>query len=154
MTGKVIEILEDFDPNKNYKIHIRKQIVAVLLKLEKGKQYKLAELIAENDGLFTKQKNLRNTRDVYKQAMRVGRNIGIIKDVIKTPISFENFCKLDTVFYMRRQLKQTKFQNPQAKTKHSGGGTRRSYSFLLWHFNNWLHGKTIAIPKHPARHWF
>ena len=48
---------------------------------------------------------------------------------------------------MRRQLKQTKFKNAQAKTKHSGGGTRRSYSLSLWHLNNWLHGKTIEISK-------
>jgi len=147
MSGKTIEILEDFDPNKNYKTHIRKQIATVLSKLQKGKQYKLAELIQENDGIVTKKKNIKTTRDVYKQAMKVGRDIGIIKDVIETPISFDNFCELDTVSYMRRQLKQTKFKNPQAKTKHSGGGTRRSYSLLLWYFNNWLHEKTIEISK-------
>ncbi len=45
MVGKTIEILEDFDPDKNYKTHVRKQIAIVLSKLQKGKQYKLADLI-------------------------------------------------------------------------------------------------------------
>jgi len=147
MKGKTIEILNDFNPDKNYKIHIRKQISLVLSKLEKGSQYQLAELIDEWDGIVTKKKNLASTRDVFKQVMRVGKDIGIIKEVIHEPISFDNFCKLDTVSYMRRQLKQTKFRNEEAKTKHSGGGTRRSYTLLLWHFNTWLHGKTVSIPK-------
>jgi len=38
MKGKTIEILEKFDPDKNYKIHIRKQIGIVLSKLEKSEQ--------------------------------------------------------------------------------------------------------------------
>ena len=147
MSGKTIEILEEFDPNKNYKTHVRKQIAMVLSKLEKDKQYKLVELIEEYDGVVTKKKNLASTRDVFKQAIKIGKEIGIIKEVVDVPISFDNFCELDTVSYMRRQLKQTKFRNPQAKTKHSGGGTRRSYSLSLWHFNNWLHGKSISIPK-------
>jgi len=147
MAAKTIEILEDFDPDKDYKTHIRKQIMIVLSKLEKNKRYTLAELIQENDGIITKKKNIKSTRDVYKQAMKIGKEIGIIKEVISAPISFDNFCELDTVSYMRRQLKQTKFKNPQAKTKHSGGGTRRSYTLSLWHFNNWLHGKSISISK-------
>jgi len=36
MSGKTIKILENFDPDKNYKIHIRKQIISVLSKLEKS----------------------------------------------------------------------------------------------------------------------
>ena len=147
MKGKTIEILDEYNPDKKYKIHIRKQISLVLSKLEKGNQYQLSELIDKWDGVVTKKKNLASTRDVFKQVMRVGKDIGIIKEVTHEPISFENFCKLDTVSYMRKQLKQTKFRNEQAKTKHSGGGTRRSYTLLLWHFNSWLHGKTISIPK-------
>ncbi len=147
MRGKTIEILDDFQPDKKYKIHIRNQISKVLSKLEKGNQYQLSELIEEFDGVITKKKNLASTRDVFKQVMKVGKQIGVIREVIAEPISFENFCKLDTVSYMRRQLKETKFRNKDAKTKHSGGGTRRSYSLLLWHFNTWLHGKTITIAK-------
>lgn len=147
MKGKTIEILEDFDPDKNYKIHIRKQIALVLSKLEKSKHYKLSELIEKYDGIVTKKKNTGSTRDVFKQALKIGKEIGIIKELIAEPISFENFCELDTISYMRRQLKQTKFKNPQAKTKHSGGGTRRSYSLALWHFSNWLNDKSISIPK-------
>lgn len=144
MSKKTIEILENFDPKKNYKIHIRKQISKVLSKLEKDKQYQLFDLIQKYDGVITKTKNLSNTQDVFKQVMKVGKQIGIIREVDDKPISFENFCKLDSVSYMRKQLTQTKYKNQEAKTKHSGGGTRRSYSLNLWHFSNWIKGKSIT----------
>lgn len=145
--GKTIEILENFDPKKDYGIPIRKQVFTVLSELEKGKQYRLVELIEKYDGIITKKKNLQSTRQVFKHMMKIGKEIGIIKEVVDYAISFENFCQLDTVSYMRRQLKETKFKNPEAKTKHSGGGTRKAYSITLWHFNNWLHGKTITVSK-------
>lgn len=145
--GKTIEILEKFDPKRDYHVSIRKQVFTVLSELEKGKQYRLSELIEKYDGVITKKKNLISTRQVFKHMMKIGKEIGVIKEVVDYAISFENFCELDTVSYMRRQLKETKFKNPEAKTKHSGGGTRKSYSITLWHFNNWLHGKTILISK-------
>ena len=145
--GKTIQILENFDPKKDYHIPIRKQVATILSELEKGKQYRLVELVEKYDGVITKKKNLVSTRQVFKHMMKIGKEIGVIEEIVDYAISFENFCELDTVSYMRRQLKQTKFKNPEAKTKHSGGGTRRSYSLTLWHFNNWLHGKTITISK-------
>jgi len=145
--GKTIEILENFDPKKDYHIPIRKQVHTILSELEKGQQYRLVELVEKYDGVITKNKNLNSTRQVFKHMMKIGKEIGIIKEVVDYAISFDNFCELDTVSYMRRQLKETKFKNPQAKTKHSGGGTRRSYSLTLWHLNNWLHGKTLSISK-------
>lgn len=55
--GKTIEILEKFDPKKDYGIPIRKQVFTVLSDLEKGKQYRLFELIEKYDGIITKKKN-------------------------------------------------------------------------------------------------
>lgn len=147
MKGKIIQITSNYDPEKDYQIHIRSQIIKVLKKLEKGREYKLADLIQRYDGVVTRKKNLSTTRDVFKQAMNIGKQIGMIKEIIKEPISFQNFCQLDSVSYMRKQLSQTKFKNPEAKTKHTGGGTRRSYSANLWQFNNWLHGKSIIVQK-------
>lgn len=147
MGTKTIVISEKYDPKKEYAIHIRKQVSQVLVKLEKGKQYKLSELVENFDGVVTKKKNLENTRNVIKHVMNIGKEIGVITEINDKPISFENFCKLDTVSYMRKQLSQTKYKNPEAKTKHTGGGTRRSYSLNLWTFSNWIHGKTITTQK-------
>ena len=112
-----------------------------------GKEYKLQDLIKKYDGVFTKNKHIGTTRNVFKQVMRIGKEIGVITEVSKEPILFENFCQLDSISYMRKQLSQTKYKNQEAKTKHTGGGTRRSYSLHLWHFNNWCHGKSIMIQK-------
>ena len=147
MKGKIIQITDNFDPDKKYNVHITKQISKALSKLEMGKEYKLQDLIKKYDGVFTKNKHIGTTRNVFKQVMRVGKEIGVITEISKEPISFENFCQLDPISYMRKQLSQTKYKNQEAKTKHAGGGTRRSYSLHLWHFNNWLHGKSIIIQK-------
>lgn len=144
MSGKTILIAESFDPNKKYPIHIRKQVLNVLKDLKKGKEYQLSELISHYDGKVGKTKNLENTRNVLKHVMNAGKAIGVIKEVTDYSISFENFCKLDTVAYMRQQLTQTKYKNESAKTKHTGGGTRRSYSLSLWKFHEWIIGKSIT----------
>lgn len=147
MGYKTIIISEKYDPKKEYPIKVRKQISQVLEKLEKGKHYKLTDLITEFDGVVTKTQNLENTRNVLKHVMNIGKKIGVIVEINDKPISFVNFCNLDTVAYMRKQLSQTKYKNQEAKTKHSGGGTRRSYSLHLWAFSNWIHGRTITTQK-------
>ena len=144
MTSKTITILEKFDEKKDYGIHIRPQIRKALGQLEPKRNYLLSDLVKKSDGIITKTKNIKNTQDVFKHVMNIGKQIGIIKEIDTTPISFTEFCNLETISYMRRQLKETKFKNKIAKTKHSGGGTRRSYSLHLWHFHNWLCGKTIT----------
>ena len=113
--GKTIEIIEKFDPKKDYKIPIRKQVFTVLSELEKGKQYRLVELVEKYDGVITKKKNLQSTRQVFKHMMNIGKEIGVIKEITDYAISFENFCELDTVSYLRRQLKETKFNLSENK---------------------------------------
>ena len=86
MTAKTIQILEDFDSEKEYEIPIRKQIATVLKELKKDKQYQLSDLILKYDGVVTKKKNLPNTKDVFKHVMNVGKKIGMIQEVQLEPI--------------------------------------------------------------------
>lgn len=116
----------------------------VLSELKKGEQYVLNDLVIKYNKIFD-HGNMDNTRGVFKNIMKKGKEIGMITEVMIEPISFDDFNELETVAYMRKQLKQTKVKHPEAKTKHSQGGTRRSYSLQLWHFNTWLHGKTITV---------
>lgn len=147
MSGKSIIITESFDPKKKYPIHIRKQVLNILKDFKKGDQYQLSELIIEYNDKIGKTHNLANTRNVMKHVLKTGKQIGVIKEVQSSSISFENFCKLDTVSYMRKQLTQTKYKNESAKTKHTGGGTRRSYSLSLWKFHEWIIGKSITTQQ-------
>ena len=145
--GKIIQIVSKYDPDKKYNVQIKRQASKILSELEKGKEYRLQDLVEKYNGVITKRKHLGTTRNIFKQVMKIGKEIGVITEVITEPISFQNFCKMDSVSYFRKQLSQTKYKNQEAKTKHTGGGTRRSYSLHLWHFNNWLHGKSIIIQK-------
>ena len=74
--GKTIEIIEKFDPKKDYKIPVRKQVSAILSDLEKGRQYRLVELVEKYDGVITKKKNIQSTRQVFKHMMNIGKEIG------------------------------------------------------------------------------
>jgi hypothetical protein len=57
--GKKIQIIENFDSKKDYHTPIRKQVATILSELEKGKQYRLVELVEKYDGVITKKKKSR-----------------------------------------------------------------------------------------------
>ncbi len=144
MKGKIIQILKSYDSQKDYGIPIQGRMVKIILsELESGKQYLLNDLVLKYNKKFN-HKNLENTRGVFKNVMKKGKEIGIIKEVQVEPITFDNFCKLESVDYMRSQLKETKTKHAGSTIKHTGGGTRRAYSTVCWHFNNWIHGKKIT----------
>ncbi len=147
MRGKIIKINSKFESEKNYGIHIRKQIKFVLELLKPDIEYVLADLIKKYNPLISKNKNISNTRDVFKHVVRIGKKINILEEINVEPITFVIFCNLPTVSYMRKQLGITNYRNESAKTKHTGGGSRRSYSLSLWHFSNWLHDRPITIKQ-------
>ena len=147
MKGKIIQILKKYDPKKDYKVPIQGRMAKTILsELESGKKYLLNDLVVQYNKRFN-HKNMENTRGVFKNVMKKGKEIGMIKEVQVEPITFDEFCKLETVQYMRSQLKETKTKHAGSTIKHTGGGTRRSYSLVCWHFNNWLYGKKITTSQ-------
>lgn len=147
--GKILEVVKSFNPKKNYGFKIRRQVAYVLDDLEKGKQYNLNDLVQHyhKDQNLTKGNKILSTRQIIKHVMRDGKKIGIIKEIDFHVMEYEDFCKLDTVAYMRRQLNEPKIKNEQSVTKHSAGGTRENYSRVNWNFNDFLHGKVLSIKK-------
>jgi len=147
LKGKIIQLTSKFDPDKDYGIHIRKQIRFVLELLEPNTEYVLADLIKKHNSIISKNGSIENTGHVFKQVVKIGKFIKILEEIQVEPITFEEFCKISTIKYMRKQLKATNFRNESAKTKHSGGGSRHLYSLSLWHFSNWLHDKSITVKQ-------
>lgn len=142
MAKKTIFVSKAFASSK-VDFAIRPRVAKILSQLKAGQTYDVCDLVASHNTTG----NIQTAQDIIKHTINAGKRAGILSEVDTHPISFADFCNLDTVSYMRRQLKETKFKNNTAKTRHSGGGTRRSYSLLLWHFSCWLAGRTIKVTK-------
>lgn len=56
-------------------------------------------------------------------------------------MSFQDFCKLETVEYYANQLRGDKFKNVKSKQY----STRSQYLYRLWAFNNWIIGKSFEF---------
>ncbi|MBA4718488.1 MAG: hypothetical protein HRO68_05125 [Nitrosopumilus sp.] len=96
MKGKIIQLTSKFDPDKDYGIHIRKQIRFVLKLLEPNIEYVLAELIKKYNLTISRNGNIENTRNVFKHVVNTGKSIKILEEIQVEPITFEEFCKIPT----------------------------------------------------------
>jgi len=52
-------------------------------------------------------------------------------------VSFAAFCKIQHVAYWRQQLNEANIKN----LNNRNSGTKKCYTYGLYHFNNWLRGK-------------
>ena len=114
---KKFKVLENFMPEKDYGVPIRRQIRYALGLLEKGKEYFLNDLVLENKNnskLFKESVQLVSVRQVFKHVMRDGKKIGMIKEIDRYDMSFDEFCNLDTIAYMRKQLSTTKIKHSES----------------------------------------
>ena len=82
---------------------------------------------------------------IVRHGFRLGTKIGILQEVSKYPISFKEFCQLETVQYFASQLRGARYKNLHPKRKMYS--TKEQYLYRLWEFNNWLHGKTFEFSK-------
>lgn len=161
MRGKLIQIVKPLDLEKDYystqrkviskrrtvlKLDSNSKVRQVLGELETGKQYLLNDLVLKYNKIFD-DPNIMVTRNVFKYVMKKGKEIGMIKEIQVESLTFEQYCELESVAYMRSQLKQTKVKHQESKTKHTGGGCKRAYSLQTWHFNSWLHGQEITVKQ-------
>lgn len=149
MVKTFLKVVEEFDSSKNYGIKIRPQFGKVLSTLKKNQLVNPDEFINENLDKFTKGKrSFETNRLLIYHAFGIGKKIGILKPMshkdISNTISFDDFCKLETVSYFIQQLRGSRFKNLK-KTKM--GSTQYAYANKLWAFNNWLHDKEFDFHK-------
>ncbi|MCJ8306397.1 MAG: hypothetical protein MJK05_05090 [Nitrosopumilus sp.] len=58
-----------------------------------------------------KETPLKQKKDIFYQAMSIGKKIGVIKDYSEYPITFRDFTSLETIHYFTEQLRQDKRKN-------------------------------------------
>jgi len=139
---KYLLVLEEFDPAKSYPVKIRPQYARVLSSFQKGQRINPKNYINEHHSEFTQKETHKATSGAIYHALTLGRKIGVLRDLSDqeagAPISFEDFCRLETVQYFINQHKGSRYKNLDPKFQ---AGTAERYSRNLWHFNNWLAGR-------------
>lgn len=140
------EVIEAFDPKKEYPIHIQKRHREILKKITNvgdvftpGQFYKKhIELMKSNN------RNEISAQSILSTTMKIGTQIKILKRKPTDATVPDWFKKLETVDYWSRQLRGSKMKN----VKIGNRGTVRSlYVQHLWNFNKWLVVQTAKIKK-------
>ena len=139
---KYLLVVEEFDPAKSYPIKIRPQYARVLSSFQKGQKINPKDCINENQSHFTFKETHKAASGAIYHALTLGRKIGVLRDATAQeaglPISYEDFCRLETVQYFINQHKGSRYKNFDPKFRN---GTADNYSRNLWKFNNWLTGR-------------
>lgn len=140
-------VLKEFDSQKNYGIKIRKQYGKCLSIVKRGQKINQQDFASEYGSQFTKKNSQKSREEAVHHAFVVGKKIGVLRPLIGTelgyPISYSDFCKLGTVSYFMKQHRGSKLKNIESKDQ----GTRGTYAYKLWNFNNWLHKRDALFTK-------
>ena len=134
--SKTYQVIESFDPQKDYGIKLAHRFKNTLSEFQEGKEFSPKEIASK---LPTSNQTL-----AY-DTITLGIKIGILKLVETEPSSFDEFCKFDTVQYFADQLRGNKFKHKEVSSKSQS--TRQLYLYKLWRFNNWLIGKKFKFRR-------
>lgn len=139
-------VKNEYDCKTDYGIKIRKQYAKCLSNLKKGQSVNPFSFAQQHKNEFTRKHSVKSHKAVVYHSFSIGKKIGLLrlatKEELGIPITFKEFCKLESVAYFIDQLSKTDYKNLKAKELT---GTAEKYSYELWYFNNWLYGKSIEI---------
>ena len=145
MPTKHFEILDNFDPKKHNFDGITPRIENCLKLFKKGDIISPKQFAESNILLLktssTKLDAIRNTVD---RSIQIAKELGIISLIQDKPISYADFCNLDTVQYFVSQLRGSKMKNLESNSIKDNT-TKRHYVQQIYHFNNWLHEKSFEF---------
>ncbi|WP_268542364.1 tyrosine-type recombinase/integrase [Candidatus Nitrosotenuis cloacae] len=140
-------VLEEFDPKKDYGVKIKPQYKKCLSILKKGEKINRHDFINAHLNEFTdKPLGFKSNRDLVGHSFTIGKRIGMLQQLTLEEtgysISYDKFCQLESVKYFIAQLKGNSYKNLKANRRIGTAGT---YSNWLWHFNEWLYGKSFEF---------
>ena len=143
------KVIDEYDSSHDYGIHIQNRYQNCLSLLRKDDVFSSKEFLQKNQDTMgvRKQLSMHSAKVILNVSLKIGRQIGLIKVIdAKHPISFIDFCNLQTVSYYAEQLRGSKLQNLR-KSNSWKQTTRGSYLYKLWNFNNWLVEKPFEFSK-------
>lgn len=147
MNLKTYQIIDTFDPSKDYGIHIKKGVAKQLAVLKKGEMVDSGEFLRINASILNPKAKPLSWQKHVSATLAVGVKIGILQQVDLNPISFRDFCKLDGINYLKEQLRGHQYQNLTPQDPMGLGSTQRTYIYALYRFNNWLVGREFEFTQ-------
>ena len=139
------QVLKEYDECKDYGIKISPNMKKCLVKFRKGKTIHPVEFIKEQDydfGLKGKL-NLKSSKTVLSKGISIGKKIGVLEEIQEKSVSFNEFCRFESVNTCATQIRGTKFKN----LENTRGSTRKLYLYRLFEFNEWLIGKEFEFTR-------
>ena len=145
MPTKYFEVLEDFDPSKLGKINATPSILQCLKLFKKGDIIS-PKKFAESNGKFLTKRSSKFSATLYTvdRSIQIAKKLGLLTVFDERPISYADFCQLESVQYFLSQLRGSKLKNLKADGMKENT-TKRSYVQQIYRFNNWLHGKSFEF---------
>ncbi len=112
MVSKLYQIISEFDEQKDYGFSIRPRHKKCLLLFEKNQTMTPLDFINKNyDKIGKKETPIKQKKDIFYQAVSIGKKIGVVRDYSQYPILFREFTSLETVHYFTEQLRQDRRKN-------------------------------------------
>lgn len=147
MTKQIYKVIEEFDENKDYGIKIRRQYQKCLSTLKKGETITPPEHARKHLNEFTlKPREFQTNREIVSHACTIGRKIGVLQEVSLEErgicMTRQEFDKLESIQYCTKQLRGSRYKNVDPRKE---SGTADAYSYRLWKWNNWIHGKSFEF---------
>ncbi|HEY4680331.1 MAG TPA: hypothetical protein VIH04_03590 [Nitrosarchaeum sp.] len=88
MVNRTYQVMDKFDPDKDYPVKIRKGIALCLSMMKKGETIRSSEFAQKHHKKLTKKDNALASIQAVSLNIRTGKKIGVIKEVNTEPISF------------------------------------------------------------------
>lgn len=145
MNERRYQVIASFDLSKNYGIHIKKGYAKCLSELKKDDIITSREFHKRHTNMLGKKATPSSQMKQVTAALGIGEKIGILRPVESNTISFQAFCKLDTISYLKEQLRGPQYKNLKPIDPSGLSSTQRTYLYALYKFNNWLVGKEFEF---------
>jgi len=146
MPTKYFEVVDPYSLKKHGKINDSANVQKCVQLLKKGDIVSINEFALQHaEVLKNRSSEHKATLYTVRKGFDFARKNGIVSEFDERPISYDDFCNLESIQYFISQLRGNKLKNLEAKGNTSDNGTKRQYIQANYHFNNWLHGKTFEF---------
>jgi len=140
------EVIEAFDPDKKYDIHIQNRHREILQQMTTvGYVFSPSQFYTEHSALMTSNDRTKlSAESVLSVSMRIGTQINVLRRNVSNATVPQWFKELETVDYWSGQLRGSKMKNVKVGNR---GTVRTLYVQHLWNFNKWLIEQSIKTKK-------
>ncbi len=137
------EVIQVYDPSKNYTEHIQKRWGEILEKFDTmGYTFSPKDFYNQNKSMMeSKNRSKNSAKSILTMSLNLGTKIGVLKKRDESAVP-DWFKELESVKYWQDQLRGDKRKNLKVG---STGTTKSLYLGRLWNFNRWLSKQTMKI---------